>query len=47
MVAVQDRAVRNGGDSFYDFVWRPTVRGTFTFRALWNQGPNATADGRN
>ena len=47
MVPVQDRAAANGGDSFYDFVWRPTVGGTFTFQTLWKQGQNATADGTN
>ncbi len=34
-------------DTFYDVTWHPTAAGTFTFRTVWIQGPNATDDGRN
>jgi hypothetical protein len=40
--------LRSGpADTFYDVTWRPAVPGTFTFRTVWKQGPNATSDGRN
>jgi hypothetical protein len=37
--------VNGAADTYYDTTWRPTVRGTFTFRTVWTHG--TTADGGN